>query len=114
MDMEEPEVDVEAVRKEVSALSLEALMEKWPDFHGTAVYGRVARLNHACNPNCRVEFSDSAECRILTCRKVPVGEELRISYIRDGLPLAARERELKDYGFVCDCSLCVKERLAKS
>ena len=42
--------------------------------------------------------------------EVPAGEELRISYIRDGLDLAARERELKDYGFVCDCALCAQER----
>ena len=58
---------------EVASLSLEALLEKWPDYHGTAIYGAVARLNHACNPNCRVEFNGSADCRVIACRNVPEG-----------------------------------------
>ena len=51
----------------------QALLEKWPDYHGTAIYGAVARLNHACNPNCRVEFNGSADCRVIACRNVPEG-----------------------------------------
>ena len=37
------------------------------------------------------------------------GEELCNPYIDVSLPLAARRRELREYGFVCVCARCVRE-----
>jgi hypothetical protein len=40
------------------------------------------------------------------------GEEVTISYIDEELPLGERKAALADYGFVCRCARCEKERAA--
>ena len=42
------------------------------------------------------------------------GEELCNPYIDVSLPLAARRRELREYGFECRCAKCVREEAAAS
>jgi hypothetical protein len=53
-------------------------------------------------PFCRVRFTAS--------RDVAADEQLTISYINGGLPVAERQRMLKwSYGFDCGCDLCLRE-----
>jgi hypothetical protein len=42
----------------------------------------------------------------------PAGEEVTISYIDEELPLVERRAALQDYGFVCACERCERERAA--
>lgn len=102
------------VRAEVASMSLtELLAASWPTFHGVALYRTVARMNHSCTPNVRVTFPDNSHrLKAEAILPVPVGAELRISYIKEDAPLAQRGRQLKEYGFVCGCARCLAERQA--
>ncbi|KAL1699769.1 hypothetical protein EV121DRAFT_295828 [Schizophyllum commune] len=72
-----------------------------------AVGALSARVNHSCTPNAVLRFDSRAltlELRVL--RYVPAGDELRVSYVDAGLPLAARRAALAPWRFTCDCSSC--------
>ncbi|KAL1529564.1 hypothetical protein AB1Y20_000508 [Prymnesium parvum] len=80
---------------------------------GTALYSRLARLNHSCAPNAHVRFDRSGghEADVVATRDIEEGEEVTISYIDCNERARVRERreELADYGFVCDCRKCEVE-----
>ena len=40
-----------------------------------------------------------------------VGEELCNAYCNIELPLAERQRELFEYGFICSCPRCLREQV---
>ncbi|KAL1659043.1 hypothetical protein GGF50DRAFT_120259 [Schizophyllum commune] len=72
-----------------------------------AVGALSARVNHSCTPNAVLRFDSRAltlELRVL--RYVRAGDELRVSYIDAGLPLASRRAALAPWCFTCDCSSC--------
>ncbi|KAI5894521.1 SET domain-containing protein [Schizophyllum commune H4-8] len=72
-----------------------------------AVGALSARVNHSCAPNAVLRFDSRAltlELRVL--RDVRAGDELRVSYVDAGLPLAARRAALAPWRFACDCSCC--------
>ena len=61
----------------------------------------------SCTPNAVLRFDSRAltlELRVL--RYVPEGDELRVSYVDAGLPLASRRAALAPWRFTCDCSSC--------
>jgi hypothetical protein len=43
---------------------------------------------------------------VIALREILPGEELLQSYIDCSLDTAARQKELRDYGFICNCPKC--------
>jgi len=100
-----------AVRREVDALSLEQLLAKpWPAFHGTALFPTVARINHSCTPNLKIQFpGNGAWLQTLALSPLAPGQEMCISYVGEEADVAARRRRLQEYGFTCVCERCLHE-----
>ncbi|GAA6005147.1 hypothetical protein JCM10207_008522 [Rhodosporidiobolus poonsookiae] len=74
----------------------------------SGVFPLVARLNHACDANCRLEFSAQRwALGVRTTRAVRKGEELCISYI---VPFQKRRERMKElrlkWRFECQCGWC--------
>ncbi|EPS98900.1 hypothetical protein FOMPIDRAFT_1024458 [Fomitopsis schrenkii] len=81
--------------------------------HG-GLYVLHSHLNHSCEPNLSVRHLDQrsalARITVLARRAVPRGEELTITYVDPGLPVAQRRRRLLEWGFgPCECARCVRE-----
>ena len=55
-----------------------------------------------------LRFGDGRVVARLT-RDVAAGEELCNAYVDISLPVRRRRRELREYGFECDCARCVRE-----
>lgn len=102
----------------VSAPLLDALGEAYATpAEGTGLFARQAMLNHACEPNVSfVKRDDDVDGRVVlsAARAIRRGEELVHSYIDEGQPLPQRADALRDYGFVCECALCTRERQAEA
>lgn len=78
----------------------------------TALYPRVAMLNHSCRPNIRNRF-DGARLTICATRPLSGGSELLNSYCPVQLDGAERRRGLREqYGFECECERCSEEETA--
>jgi len=98
-------------RAEVAKMSLEELLSApWPTFHGIGLFASVARLNHSCAPNLKVDFLANSSCiQAVTLRPIAPGEELCISYIEQEMPVQQRRKQLLEYGFHCICERCIAE-----
>ncbi|KAK0612237.1 hypothetical protein B0T14DRAFT_439291 [Immersiella caudata] len=72
------------------------------------LFVELSRINHACNPNAHVHFSETTlAMTIWSAKDIEVGEEITISY--SSTELTSEERKetlLKQWGFKCTCSLC--------
>lgn len=101
-DAELSTLDV-ALRKKVEAIR-PALKECC--FRGTGLFPLVATLNHSCDPNCAIQYSDDARAEVRTLRELLEGEELCISYIDVDCDAEERRSQLREYGFECDCPRC--------
>lgn len=53
----------------------------------------------------------TGDCVISAVGNIQPGEEITISYIDEGQPLAERRADLADYGFVCCCARCTAEEI---
>ncbi|KAK0706096.1 hypothetical protein B0T26DRAFT_679823 [Lasiosphaeria miniovina] len=73
-----------------------------------ALFPRIARINHACNPSALTNFNESTLANTVTAfRDIDVGEEITISYSDFGLASTERKRILlQKWGFQCSCALC--------
>lgn len=96
---------------EVGRMSLEELLQApWPTMHGTALFVSIARINHSCTPNLKIQFhGNSVRLTAVTLRPVAVGEELCISYIKQEADVKTRRHQLLEYGFTCSCERCLQE-----
>lgn len=111
---EELEMVTEAqveLRKKVNQMSMEQLLAApWPAMHGIALFGTVARLNHSCAPNVKLQFpGNNARINAFAIKDIPQGQELTICYIKVDEAAVVRRRKLKEYGFDCVCERCVAE-----
>ena len=83
---------------------------------GTAFYALQSCINHSCSPNAHAMKRDGMDedgaAVILAKRGLAVGEEISISYIDESVGVAERAALLAEYGFVCQCVRCRRERLA--
>merc|ERR1712137_984076 len=104
-------VAMSQARTEVDRMSLEQLVQaQWPTLHGTGLFPSVARLNHSCAPNAKIDFpSNSAQLVATSLQPLVAGQELCISYIRKDQDVHTRRRQLLEYGFVCQCERCAQE-----
>ena len=113
--------DADPAKASVTAVTgplLDALGDSyWATFDGTGLFPLQATMNHNCEPNVSLlKEEDEEECdgRVVarTTRDVDAGEELCNSYVDVTLPLRRRRRELREYGFECDCARCARELAA--
>lgn len=92
---------------------LARLPRRVPDVMGTALYSRIACINHSCAPNAEVRPAPSgcAEALVVATRPIAPGAEVTISYIdaNQRASVSERRRELVEYGFVCACEKCEQE-----
>ncbi|KAK4209387.1 N-lysine methyltransferase SMYD2 [Rhypophila decipiens] len=76
--------------------------------HHSGLYPDIARINHACSPNCFTRYSPTTlAMEVVAYTDIQPGEELSVSYLP--LNLHYRERQetlLQNWGFTCSCSLC--------
>jgi len=102
---------MEKARIEVGKMTFEQLIQApWPSLHGTALFASVARINHSCAPNLKVEFPmNSARLSAIALAPISPGSELCISYIGQGESVKVRRTKLLEYGFVCNCERCLQE-----
>mmetsp|Transcript_100737 Transcript_100737/g.225807 ORF Transcript_100737/g.225807 Transcript_100737/m.225807 type:complete len:136 (-) Transcript_100737:60-467(-) len=113
-DLYDPKVSsalMAEVGAQVAQMSLEQLIQApWPTMHGTALYVSVARINHSCMPNLKIEFHRNSAClTAFALRPLVAEEELCISYIRQEADVQTRRRQLLEYGFTCICQRCLQE-----
>jgi hypothetical protein len=81
------------------------------------IFPIAARFNHDCKPNVAQTWNERLGClTIHAIRHIEPGEELCDSYVPLCQPSAARQDELRAYGFECQCSVCglPSKELAKS
>lgn len=101
---------------------------------GTGLYRTFAKMNHSCANNAHTvtrlvpatvsdvdvaEVSDNcAEVAVYALRDIQPGEEITVSYLHvpDPRSLTRRERKayLLQYLFVCQCELCMEQKLTES
>ncbi|KAK4161208.1 N-lysine methyltransferase SMYD2 [Cladorrhinum sp. PSN259] len=80
----------------------------------SGVYPRVARINHACKPNCFTRYSPSTlMMEVVAYRDIQPGEELSISYAPLNMLTKDRRALLQAWGFNCTCSLCADPAASK-
>jgi len=94
------------------AEALDALPEAAGEaVRASALYPTVACANHSCAPNAEARFvHGTTRLRLVALRNIAAEEEITISYIDENETGNRRERReaLRDYRFVCDCSLCLR------
>jgi hypothetical protein len=92
---------------------------------GTCMYATACKMNHSCEPNviARYRYSCSGGGKlsrwgtkfplvleVVALREIEEGEELCISYIANDADLQARQEVLVNYGFLCGCTKCLREK----
>jgi hypothetical protein len=89
----------------------------FPPMDGTAMYSIACKCNHSCDPNVVLLYKTRGWGRdhplvayCVALRDIEEGEELTISYIVTDDDLEARQKHLINYGFVCECSKCQREK----
>lgn len=81
-----------------------------PPVDGAALYHTGGMMNHCCAPNIDCTWSNSCRATFAANRTIRVDEELCIAYCDPSEPVSKRrQRLLEDFGFVCQCELCVVE-----
>lgn len=71
---------------------------------------RQSHLNHACNPNAKVQWSSRNSINTVSMSSLSKGQEVTISYINPKLAVDERRRQLRiNYGFMCHCLRCKEE-----
>ncbi|QDS69363.1 hypothetical protein FKW77_004227 [Venturia effusa] len=85
--------------------------EEWPECRGLFV--TVSRINHSCVPNCAQRWdAGRSVMMVMPVRGIEVGEEITLSYLEGVEEMSIGERReslLSDFGFWCECELCVAE-----
>ena len=82
----------------------------FPPIDGAALYLTGGMMNHCCAPNIDCTWSDSCRATFTANRTIRRDEELCIAYCDPSMPVnKRRQRLLEDFGFVCQCELCVVE-----
>ncbi|CAG0919945.1 unnamed protein product [Notodromas monacha] len=82
---------------------------------GSGLYEIHSRINHSCEPNAEVRFQLGCHTlTVVTLSDIRQGDEICISYLDECLLARSRHSRQKvmkdDYGFVCHCSRCIREK----
>ena len=91
--------------------------ELFTPLDGVSHYSTVTKMNHSCDPNVIVVYKTRGWGRdhplvayVVALKDIAEGEELTISYITSEESYEERQTALANYGFVCECSKCERER----
>ncbi|KAH7121070.1 hypothetical protein B0J11DRAFT_581829 [Dendryphion nanum] len=104
---EEEEEEEEVGQLEEDVLMTNAFGTTLGEGNFRALFPIISRINHACEPNSFVMFSQTGfSLGIKAYRDIEPGEEITISYLLLGQPSDKRQEGLKRWGFKCTCSLC--------
>jgi len=86
------------------------------------MYSTTCKMNHSCCPNIVAKYVFSCSSggawgenfpmtiQCVALRDIKEGEELCISYISNDQPFEQRQEALANYGFECNCSLCLQKK----
>ena len=84
---------------------------------GVSHYSIATKMNHDCEPNVILVYKTKGWGRdhplvayIVALKDIAPGEELTISYITSEDSYEKRQANLANYGFVCKCSKCEREK----
>nr|CDS30658.1 SET and MYND domain containing protein 4 [Hymenolepis microstoma] len=90
---------------------LNSKLSKTEEF-ATAIYPTISLINHSCNPNVAVRFSDKGVAFLYALQPLHAGSEISLAY----QPLFyvkptdhRREFLLSNYRFFCECDACVND-----
>jgi hypothetical protein len=80
--------------------------------HGDlGLFPKGARINHSCRPNTSQVWHESTGKRVVRAiRRIEEGEEMFATYIPLLHSHDARQKRLKQYGFICTCAACAQEK----
>lgn len=81
------------------------------DVVATALYPRIALLNHSCTPNIRNRF-DGRRLTVSATRPLAAGAEVFNCYVSTDAQQTTDERRAvlgAQYGFECECSRCTAD-----
>ncbi|KAF5838233.1 hypothetical protein DUNSADRAFT_3213 [Dunaliella salina] len=95
-------------------------LDKWYDVpaQGTGFMALQSCANHSCEPNAATEGEGTGLTAVYARRGIKEGEEVTITYIEEdgdedskGKAMSYKQRQaaLQDYGFKCQCTLCVRD-----
>uniref|UniRef100_A0A7S3VR10 SET domain-containing protein n=1 Tax=Dunaliella tertiolecta TaxID=3047 RepID=A0A7S3VR10_DUNTE len=95
-------------------------LDKWYDVpaQGTGFMALQSCANHSCEPNAATEGEGTGLTAVYARRAIKEGEEITITYIEEdgdedgtGKALSFKQRQaaLRDYGFKCQCTLCLRD-----
>lgn len=80
---------------------------------GAGVFSLHSTLNHSCEPNAFVVFTNNHEIAVKLKKTVKPGEEITITYIAELFlkleNFEQRRERLSNYFFKCSCTRCVRE-----
>ncbi|KAF7296005.1 SET domain-containing protein [Mycena kentingensis (nom. inval.)] len=68
---------------------------------------RFSRINHSCSPNCAAGFVEQSwSSRVTAVRDIAQDEELTITYVNPASSVAARQKRIAGWQFICTCPAC--------
>lgn len=75
------------------------------------ILNRTHLINHSCVPNAYISPTKSGplQVSIKAYKKIKKGEEITIAYCNIKCGIAARRKNLEQYGFICECQRCKYE-----
>ncbi|KAJ8501249.1 hypothetical protein OPV22_011801 [Ensete ventricosum] len=74
---------------------------------GTGLYPVISIINHSCVPNSVLVFENRVAF-VRAMEPIAKGTEILISYIETAATIETRQKDLKQYFFICTCSRCTK------
>ncbi|GAB1312435.1 SET domain-containing protein [Madurella fahalii] len=77
----------------------------------SGLYPEIARINHACKPNCFTRYSTKTlVMEVVAYKDIEPGEELSLSYTPLNILSTDRRELIQFWGFNCSCALCSNDR----
>jgi len=74
----------------------------------TGIFPGIARVNHDCQPNAGNWWSMKSGTRIIyAMQDIEAGTEITVSYIPLLMTRQERAARLEQFGFVCQCTVCM-------
>merc|ERR1711915_1129263 len=71
--------------------------------------------NHSCKPNVLISSDDTINAEVVAFGDITTGEEILVSYLRtsDLETFSERREKIRNWGFQCNCQLCVLSKAAR-
>jgi hypothetical protein len=76
---------------------------------GSGLYPIYSKMNHSCLYNIRNDMNNDKEVYVYAARDIKRGEDILTTYLHEDpstLTKSERKRQLKQYLFECNCSMC--------